>query len=134
MPCMPDENSLFARAGGGVHFNPNAGGVEEPRTPVGSRRGFAELFGPRGQRSTNGFESFGAYLRAFHAADRMHDLRQLAAAGTSVEDVPSAGGFMVPTEDADLILQRAIEQSVVLPRCQQWPMISETKKVLGFPW
>jgi HK97 family phage major capsid protein len=129
MVGLPDENAAFARAAGA--HNPNAGfETSLSRTP-GSGRGFANLFGAAGQRSTNGFQSLGEFLKSFHSADRMFDPRLRAASGTNVEGVPSDGGFLVPQEYAQEILMRAVEQSIVMSRAQQWPMTSDVKKIPG---
>ena len=45
------------------------------------------------------------------------------------EGVPSEGGFAVPTQMANLILEEAIEGSVIRPRARIFPMTTETLKI-----
>lgn len=128
-PGMPDENSLFSRAAG--NHVPNAGVDTNHSSRLRAGRGFHELFGPAGQRSTHGFTSLGEYFQAFHNAPQQFDPRLKMAGSSNVEGVPSGGGFLVPEEFAQQILLLAMEQSIVLPRCQQWAMASEVRKIPG---
>lgn len=135
MVALPDENAMFARAAG-VH-NLNAGGFDSSRgAGFDSSRGFnskkgpkyRDLFGPN--LSTGGFRDANDFYRALHFSDRLADPRLLAASQT--EDVPSAGGFAVPTEFASQIIDRALEQEIVRPRAANFSLRNETLKIPGF--
>jgi HK97 family phage major capsid protein len=87
---------------------------------------YKQLFGA--SADTGGFNSIGSFLRAVAMADRTFDPRLRA---TATESSPSGGGFLVPTEYAATILQRALEQAIVLSRCQLWPMKFDSLKIPG---
>jgi HK97 family phage major capsid protein len=127
MPGQGDDNSMFARRAGA--HNPAAGsrgsgGGERLFKPGQPGAKYADLFGPN--LSPGGFQSFSEFLQAFHNAPHQYDPRLRAA---QQEDIPSTGGFAVPTEYAAFLLDKALENEIVRPRAQQWPMSSETRKI-----
>lgn len=128
MPGAVDENSLFAR-----RANP---GVSMPNIPAqparaSGKRTYASIFGE--SRDTAGFGSINEFFRAVRQSDRLFDprLQPLAAGSPQTEGVPSNGGFLVPTEFAARLLDNAIENAIVFPRAQVWPMKSDALKVPG---
>lgn len=107
-------------------------GGEGVKKPGGGRIGatYRQLFGMEGQPlDTGGFADAGEWLSAVMNSTQF-DPRLKAA--SQQEDVPSLGGFAVPTEFAAMLMEAAIEDSVVLPRATMWPMTSETKVIPAF--
>lgn len=84
---------------------------------------YAEMFGAA---TPSGFANLGEYLRAVHFSGQVFDPRLKAAAS---EGVPSDGGFLVPTEFSQQIIDQALEDEIVRPRAFVWPMTSDTRKV-----
>jgi HK97 family phage major capsid protein len=130
MPCAVDENSAFA-----ARANP---GVAIPSIPVhgqpgraSGKRTWASVFGE--SHDTAGFSSIQEFFKSVRQSDRLYDprLAPLAAGSPQTEGVPSDGGFMVPTEFASRLLDNAIENAIVFPRAQVWPMKSDALKVPG---
>ena len=124
---MPDENSLFAAAALGQPIPDNP---LSPRKKTFGRVGvtsWADIFGQ--PRSSGGFNSFNEYLHAVRVSGEMFDPRLQQA---MVEDNPSQAGFLVPEQWAAFVLQRAIESSICMSRCQVWPITgSNVLKVPG---
>lgn len=94
---------------------------------------YADLF-PGASLSTSGFHSseefFAAVARSNEIADpRLLSLSGIRAASGQRESAPSQGGFMVPTEWAAQLLDQSLEDEIVRPRAQIWPMKSNTIKV-----
>jgi HK97 family phage major capsid protein len=126
-PAFVDDNMAFAAA---------AYGDRIPDNPLATRRktigrigikSWAELFGqpPRGN---GGFKSFEHYLHAVRVSGEIFDPRLQQS---HTEDLPSQAGWLVPEEFAAFVLQYALENAIVMPRAQVWPMTSETLKVPG---
>ena len=116
-------------------FDLKAGAGAQTEKGYGARIGYTshnELFGNR--TGNGGFENFGEFARAI--LNGGGDSRLHWAGGTDSramgEDTPSTGGFLVPDEFAGNIIDVAVEESVVMPRAQIWPMQSETLKIPGF--
>ncbi|MGE5110628.1 MAG: phage major capsid protein [Acidobacteriaceae bacterium] len=92
---------------------------------TGSGRKYRDMFP---DASGNwGFKSFNEYLGVIHSG--MNDSRFQANAN---EGVPSEGGFYVPPDYAQEILDSALEDEIVRPRCRIIPMISASKKIAAF--
>jgi len=70
-----------------------------------------------------GFEGFGDFLKTIARSPFDTRLKALT------EGVPSEGGFAVPTQMANLILEEAIEGSVIRPRARVFGMTTETLKI-----
>jgi HK97 family phage major capsid protein len=122
MPGLIDDNHAFSLA---------AQGLPVPENPFARRaasgKRYRDLFGPN--LSTDGFKGFDEFLKAWHhTSSGSFDPRLRMS---QVEDVPSSGGFAVPTEYAAMLMDKALEAEVVRPRAIQWPMTSETRKVPG---
>jgi HK97 family phage major capsid protein len=91
---------------------------------------YRKLFASAGEPlETGGFADAGEWLSAVFNTHRGFDPRLQAA---QQEDVPSSGGFAVPTEFAAMLLDAAIEDSIVLPRATVYPMTSESKVIPCF--
>jgi HK97 family phage major capsid protein len=105
-PGLPHENALFARLAGAD--NPCAGfDIEQGRSSfkaVPTRRKYADLFGR--QSSSSGFRNFGEFLKTVHFSSQVFDPRLKAGA---TESVPSDGGFLVPSEFSQTIIDEAME-------------------------
>lgn len=74
-----------------------------------------------------GFKNFNEFLTVISSGkfdDRI--------VNTASETLPSGGGFSVPEEFAAWLLDASLEDEIVRPRAQVWPMKSETLKVPGF--
>ena len=116
--------------------NGSGGAPVSARRTLGPKPGtasYSELFGVQ-SLSSEGFESSGEFFNAVHRSREIADPRLLRGAGIQAaggqrESQPSQGGFLVPTEFAARILDLALESEIVRPRCQIWPMASETLKV-----
>jgi HK97 family phage major capsid protein len=129
MPARQDDNSVAAFRASGF-ANPHT--PSSPSMPVpGRKRTCATLFGE--SHDTAGFASMNEFIRAVRMAHQMYDprLAPLASASPQNEGTPADGGFMVPTEFAARLLEQALENTIVMPRAQVWPMKSETLKVPG---
>jgi len=86
---------------------------------------FANMFG--GSRNNGGFKNFNDYLTVVHSG--RYDERLGGISNVMTEGVPSQGGFAVPEEYAGMLLDDSIENEIVRPRAQVWPMLSETRKI-----
>lgn len=70
------------------------------------------------------FPTLGSYLAAvIHSAigDQRDPRLEPAAVAGLTGDVPSAGGFLVPTEHSDGLHERMYETGSILARCAPWP-------------
>jgi HK97 family phage major capsid protein len=125
-PMYVDENQAFAAAamGNPIPDNPHA----PRRRTIGraGRKSWADLFGP--PRGNGGFKSIEEFVHAVRVSGEIFDPRLRASMG---EDIPSQGGFLVPEHFAEFVLQWALENAIVMPRAQVWPMQSETMKIPG---
>lgn len=77
-----------------------------------------------------GFESFGHFLQAVHRAEVSGSrdprlIEERAVSGAS-EGIPSDGGYLVGTDFAAQIWQRANEAAVLSPRCWHVPISSNS--------
>lgn len=96
------------------------------RTPSGavSDRTFAGMFGaPLGSAWRDGNE----FLAAIHSG--RFDERFKA---TMTGGLDPRGGYAVPEELSSQWLNTALEDEIVRPRAQVWPMTSDTRKIPGF--
>ncbi len=83
---------------------------------------------------SGGFKSFGHFLSDLMAIEDKTATRApealskyanaLKAAGTMEEGQPSQGGYLVPVEFGEKLEAKALEQSIVRPRAQYQPMMS----------
>jgi len=89
----------------------------------GRGKKYAEMF-PGETSGDQGFNSFDEFLQAAYEG-RDSRLKTLS------EGTDSAGGFSVPTEYAAMMLDVSLESELIRPRCQVWPMSSNTRKVPG---
>lgn len=95
------------------------------------------------------FASFGEQLRAVVEAarpgGRLDERLSTRAASGASEGVPSDGGFLVQTDFATEILQRAYETGILAPRCRRIPIsadanglkmnaVNETSRANGSRW
>jgi len=119
-----DDNMIAAAAAGASL------GVTLPENPfTRSNRGrvgqvkYADLFG---KPAKSPWKSFGEFSRAVANANKLFDPRLQMAA---TEGSPSGGGFLVPPEQTSQIFDQVLEQEIVRPRAQNWPMASETRKI-----
>jgi len=98
-----------------------------PRGLLGNDGGSVadRLFGQ--QRQTDGFASFGEWLQCLDSG--RFDQRLRAAAS---EGIDSDGGFLVPSQFANMFLDAAIEETILVKRCLKLPMTSDELKVSGF--
>ncbi len=60
----------------------------------------------------------------------MHDPRLIRASMTS--GTGSSGGFSVPEEFSSTWLDNSLPTEIIRPRCQVWPMTSDTRKIPGW--
>ena len=123
---MPDENSLFAAAPHGQPIPDNPLSTRKKTSGRVGAKSWAEIFGQ--PRSNGGFKSFNEYLHAVRVAGEVFDprLRQSQA-----ESDLTSTGFLVPEQWSAIVLQRAIENSLCISRCQVWPMATNVLKVPG---
>ncbi len=88
---------------------------------------FRSLFGSFGNIKDNGgFRSLQEYIQVANSGrydPRFENIRTL------VEGTPKSGGFLVPIEYTAEIHDVAIENEIILPRCQVYPMKSNAKKI-----
>ena len=93
----------------------------------GESRAYASMFG-RPEASEH-FGSLEEYLSTLHSGMAHPGIQ--AATGMS-SGVGIDGGFLVPEEFASQILDAALEQEIVRPRCRVEPMGSGSKKIAGW--
>jgi HK97 family phage major capsid protein len=106
-------------------------GIGASKTGKGAR--YRELFGLRAL-SRDGFGDLNQFLSVVHSGLSDNRLQRggiMAAAGAQRESDPSQGGFMVPSEFAQQILDNSLEDEIVRPRATVWPMISNSRKIPG---
>lgn len=110
-------------------FNPGTAGIRTPirreAPAIGSPKSYANLFG-LSSLSTDGWNSFDDFLSTIHSGAFHPDLRMAAN-----EAVGSDGGYIVPEYYAARLLDAAIEETVIVSRCETVPMQSETLHVGG---
>jgi len=82
---------------------------------------YAEMF-PGETSGGSEFNSFEEFLQAAYEG-RDSRLKTLS------EGTDSAGGFAVEPEYAALMLDKSLESEIMRPRCQVWPMKSNTRKI-----
>ncbi len=82
---------------------------------------YAEMF-PKENLQGNEFSSFEEFLTAAHEG-RDSRLKTLS------ESTDSSGGFVVEPEYAALMLDKSLEAEIMRPRCQVWPMKSNSRKI-----
>jgi HK97 family phage major capsid protein len=120
---MPAESRI---SGGGTgKWESVSGGGGDGFKPGPGKKLYCDLF-PDARMDSGGFSSFNEFLQAWHNTPQMFDPRLRAS---QQEGIPSSGGFAVPSEYAALLIDKALEQEIVRPRAQVWPMISDTRKV-----
>jgi HK97 family phage major capsid protein len=88
-----------------------------------SEKKFIKMFGNTGRNSE--FRDF----KDFALAVRMKDSRRIRNATGGNEGNPSEGGFLVPSEFSSVFIDKTIEDSVMLPGCTIYPMISSKRIV-----
>lgn len=100
------------------------------RAKIGAK--YADLFAAQGT-SRDGFTSMDNFIGTLHSGLADPRLRSgvQAAAGEQREASPFSGGFLVPSEFAQQILDNSLENEVVRPRALVWPMLSNSRKVPG---
>lgn len=119
--CMPTDPGAMVAAGNGTGQWRSVGNANFKPGPRPKK--YAELFGPAPQCE---FSGIGEFLRAVNFSQQSYDPRLHAS---QTEAVPSEGGFLVPTEFAQQILDEALESEIVRPRAMVWPMASDSRKV-----
>jgi HK97 family phage major capsid protein len=77
-------------------------------------------------KDSGGFNSFNDYLTAISGRQMDPRLKEMRFMNT---EVPSEGGFIVPEQWAQEILDRSLEQEIVRPRARNWPMETETLNI-----
>jgi HK97 family phage major capsid protein len=116
--------------GDGVERRPTSA-INRTRSRIGAR--YAELWGLEHGLSRDGFDGINDFLGTIHSGLADNRLRSgiQAAAGEQREVSPTSGGFMVPSEFAQGILDNSLESEVVRPRAMIWPMTTNSRKVPG---
>lgn len=84
------------------------------------------FFGKENKELDKGeFRSFNEFMSVIHSGRFDERLQKRAFSGqTGV-----SGGFSVPDEFAAWLMDNSIEQEIVRPRAQVWPMLTDTKKI-----
>jgi HK97 family phage major capsid protein len=100
-----------------------------PRARPALGRTYREVFG--GTPDTQGFHSLREFATTVWRGG-MGDHRLLAAHTEMSEGIPTEGGFLVPTEYAAQMLDRALESEIVRPLADVQPMQSQTKRISDF--
>jgi HK97 family phage major capsid protein len=85
-------------------------------------RHYRSMFGPNLDKS--GFKSFNEFLEIIHSGRVDNRLVRSMSEGS-----PSAGGFLVPSEFSELILDKSLESEIVRPRATVWPMSTVERKI-----
>ena len=103
-------------------------GLEYANARPAQGKSYRSMFYPGEERRSldrGGFASFGEFLSVLESGRFDPRLEERA----HLEGVPSLGGFAVPEEFAAFLLDASLEDEIVRPRAQIWPMKSETRKV-----
>lgn len=114
---------------GTAGFNVTTGSLETPGAaglPRPQGKKYRDLFGAT---SSAGFADFNDFMKTVQSG--LNDPRFSAAAQGAGENVPSDGGFLVPTEYSAAFLDVALESEIVRPRAMVYPMKSATRKIAG---
>lgn len=122
------------RGDGAAHtYAASSRGAGRPK--IGAKYG--ELFALDGV-GRDGFASMDEFIGTVHSGLSDARLRSglrtggfQAAGSEQVEVSPSGGGFLVPSEFAQQILDNSLESEVVRPRATIWPMTSNSRKCPG---
>jgi HK97 family phage major capsid protein len=117
-------DGAYLRGSGG------AGSAARPpaKGPLPGKSTYREIFGLDALTS-HGFRSPDQFYTAVGRSQTIADPRLLAGASPQREAAPSQGGFMVPEEYAARLLDQSLENEIVRPRAQIWPMAGETLKI-----
>jgi len=101
---------------------------------IQSGRSYRSMFkrGDTEPLGSDGFESFDQFLRAVHSGLHHPQLKPITETRVMGELIGSSGGFLVPEEYGAMLLDGSLEQEIVRPRAQVWPMTSATRKIPGF--
>lgn len=115
--------------GGHMGRSVSVGSASRPRS---GKTKYAELFGLGSGLSRGGFANSNEFFAAVHtglADTRLTGIR--AAAPGQSETSPSTGGFVVPDQFSQQVLDVSLESEIVRPRATVWPMTSKTRKIPG---
>ena len=88
---------------------------------AGSGHKYSEMFGAA--TSNGGFPSFDEFLSAVASGRHHPNLTPMTALGM-VESIPASGGFLVPDQFAEMLLNASLENEIVRPRATVYPMES----------
>jgi HK97 family phage major capsid protein len=80
--------------------------------------------------SSDGFESLGEFLKTIHDGRADNRLITKVPSGLN-EGIPSEGGFLVPSEYTAQLLDQSLENEIIRPRAQVYPMAGKTKQIPG---
>jgi HK97 family phage major capsid protein len=119
---MPAESRI---SGGGNGKWESVSGGGDGFKPGPGKKLYRDLF-PDARMDSGGFSSFDEFLRAWHSTPAQFDPRLRAS---QQEGIPSSGGFLVPEEYAAALVDKSLENEIVRPRAQVWPMAFDTRKV-----
>jgi HK97 family phage major capsid protein len=111
-------------------YNVATGKLETPRAPIpfrGDGKLYREMFGATDGGS--GFKDLNEFLQTVHGG--MNDHRFSAVAQGMGGNVPTDGGFLVPTEFSAEMLDASLESEIVRPRATVYPMKSATRQIAG---
>jgi HK97 family phage major capsid protein len=116
---------MFSSSGGGV----SVGGSNV--SPTGRRgRDYCSMFNmSRGSLDNGGFKDCAEFLHVMESGRFDPRLQILASLG---ENVPSSGGFSVPTQFSSEWLDASLPNEIVRNLCRVFPMESETLKIPGW--
>ena len=95
-----------------------------PASPVPTGARYGAMFGAA--TDSGGFASFGEFLETVHSG--LNDRRLRA---TMFEGVDSTGGFLVPPQHTEMLLDASLENEIVRPRAQVHPMQTDELKIAG---
>ena len=94
---------------------------------------YRALFDRHGRLDDGGFENFGEFIRTVHGGQQDSRLQPTSRATGMVEGVASDGGFLLPEQFVNDLMDGALlEGEVVRPNARVFPMTSETLKISGF--
>jgi HK97 family phage major capsid protein len=111
-------------------YNVATGKLEAPGAPIpfrGNGKLYREMFGATDGGS--GFKDLNEFLQTVYGG--MNDHRFSAVAQGMGGNVPTDGGFLVPTEFSAEMLDASLESEIVRPRATVYPMKSATRQIAG---
>jgi len=116
---------------------PSPGAATATAAPMGKGKKYAELF-PNAAIDMGGWRDAEEYFGCLHSGRNDPRLYPVADVGGSPiralsrEAIPAEGGFFVPSQLVQELMDASLENEIVRPRADVQPMTTATRRVVGF--